>query len=239
MKLVVYVLCYDDKSTLSATEEYAGYPWARVVTLPDHPATGKYMEGGMFLSTLRELRNEWHDADFVGTLSWKASEKIDVSLVGKVAELAKESDVIALLPAGDLMIAQAVQCHPRFLEVWVPLLVSMGYDVGDTVSTDIPSFFCNYWLATPCWMDRFLDFYGKAAGAMDTLPSIQGSLWSDSFYGSHLPRERLEKVFGRPYVTYHPFIGERLASFFFWKEGAGLAKACLVKREYWETRFGN
>lgn len=227
MKLVVYVLCYDDKSTQSATEEYAGYPWARVVTLPDHPGTAKYMEGAMFLSTMRELRNEWHDADFVGTLSWKASEKIAVSLVDKVAELKKESDVVALLPANDLMIPHAVRHHPRFLEVWVPLLVSMGYDVTDTTSTEIPGFFCNYWLATPCWMDRFLDFYGKAAGAMDTLPGIQGALWSDSLYCSQLPRERIEKVFGRPYMAYHPFIGERLASFFFWKEGAVLSMAPL------------
>lgn len=245
MHVVVYVLCYDDTSAAAAQAAYANYPWARVVTLPDNPQTNRFMEGAAFLTTLPERRAEWESADFVGTLSWKAAEKIEVSLLDKVVNgvvasmdtQAGSTDVIALLPSSEALVRQALQCHPRFLEVWVPLLMHMGHSAQDAVSTNIPSFFCNYWLARPQWTARFLEFYAAAVHTLNTLHSIQEPLWSDAQYCTHLPLHRQYEVFGRPYITYHPFVCERLASFFFWKEGAVITLAPLGKKTFWQQYY--
>lgn len=235
MKLVIYVLCYDTQTMQHALKQYAPYDWARVVCLPSDTATSRYMEGAAFLKTLPELRAEWEGADMVGILSWKASVKIDITRVQQACEeaVAHKYDVLAFIPGVEHLLTQACRSHPRFLEVWVPLLMSLGHDAQDAVHSDMPAFYCNYWAATPSWMGRFLEFYQAAVRMMDTLPCIQTPLWENSSYGSHVPKEQCMRIYGRPYFPHHPFIGERLASFYFWKEKAEIAMASITQPSFW------
>lgn len=238
MKAVVYVLCYDEASTAAATREFAAWPWATVVTLPETEGASRFMEGAAFLGLLPERRAEWADADFVGTLSWKAGTKIGLDRLGGVLEGVKgTADAVAFLPSADHLMRHSVRCHPRFLEIWVPLLEAMGFAAGEAVHIDIPCFFCNYWAATPAWMDRFLEFYGRATRVLESLPSVQEPLWSDSGYGTQLSIERRMQIYGTPYIPYHPFVCERLACFFFWKHEAALVLAPLGKRPFWEVCY--
>ena len=231
MKLVVYVLCYDDTSEAAAKDEFEKHEWARVVRLPDDRRTGKYMEGAAFLGTLQSRKAEWHDADLVGTMSWKASLKIDVNAVADACRRCAGADVVTFLPSTDMLL-RSVLHHPRFLEVWVPLLSHLGYSAPDIVHSDMPAFYCNYWMATPAWMDRFMAFYARVHRALEDLPCIQDALWSHAGYPTHLTRERCIQVYGRPYIPYHPFVCERVPCFFFWKEGASIAPAPLGKAEF-------
>ena len=231
----MYVLCYDDASEEAASRGFARYDWATVTRLPDDPGLQRYMEGAAYLKTLHDNRAEWQDADLVGVLSYKAPSKIDVDVLRKVCEDTRGADVVALLPSIENMLAQAARGHPRFMEVWVPLLLSLGYEASDAVSNEIPAFYCNYWLATPTWMTKFLAFYGTVRHALDTLPGIQDALWSDAGYAN--TPERCMHVYGQPYIPHHPFVCERLACFYFWKEKATVALVPLGKKQFWQEFY--
>lgn len=238
MRVVVYVLAYDEESTREAHARFGGYDWARVVTLPDDPVANKYMEGAAFLSVLPARRAEWQDADFVGTLSWKAHQKICIpGHFDKLCAEMRHADVLALLPSTEHMLMQAVRCHPRFLEVWVPLLEKMGYAAKDVVSIKIPSLYCNYWLAKPAWMDKFLSFYARAVHLLETDEELQEPVCDSACYTTALPPERVMKIYGKAQVTYHPFINERLVCAFCHLEQAAVAMVPLGLGEFWRRHY--
>lgn len=238
MKAVVYVLAYDDASEARAREEYDKCAWARVVRLSGALPGARYMEGAAFLSLLPSLRDEWRDADFVGTLSWRASDKIHIPPnFERVLEEVRGSDVVALLPSTEKLLPQAVRSHPRFLECWVPLLLRLGVEPAEAVRDDVACFFCNYWLATPARMDEWLAWFARAVRVLDGAPEVQEALWSPSGYGSRLGPERLRAVYGVDYLPMMPFVAERLAPFFFSHTGAVVAALPLGLEEFWRALY--
>jgi hypothetical protein len=209
-------MCYDDASEKGAKEAFEQYRWARVVRLPDSEFQ-RYMEGVAFLELLPSLRHEWADVDMVGTLSWRAPAKIDVSKLERACvDVFREGfEAVAFMPSHLPFGYQASRCHPRFGEVWLALMEAMGVPFDD-MEDDIVTFFCNYWVATPRVMSEFCEFYRHAIEALEGLPpNVHEALWADSTYPTHVPIERLLKVYGRPYMPLHPFVGERLACLFF------------------------
>lgn len=236
MKVVVYILCYDAKSRASAEEEYGELEWAHILDLSPSPHT-KYMEGAAYLGLLKEREDEWKDADFVGTLAWRASSKISMVDMQRLCEQERHADVLALLPSCELLVCQAVRFCVRFLEVWIPTLLELGYSLTDAIDHKIPSFYCNYWLAKPEWMRRFMDFFTEAVGVLETHQPIQEALWSCPGYGTSLSDEACLKIYGKPYIPYHPFVTERLACFYFWKEHANLAMIPLGKGDFWTRHY--
>jgi hypothetical protein len=216
MKIVVYVLCYHDISFARAHEEYGSFPWARILRLD---GISKYLEGVMYLDVLESLRHEWGDADYVGTLSWKARDKINIPDMHELCVRAAGADVIALMPCSRRLLEQATSQHARFGEVWTGVLERLGYAPGDATDPSIPAFFCNYWLAPPRRMDEYCAFYRRAVAVLETEGALQDALWSDSGYANWgtLSRERCVRMYGVPYFPYHAFMCERLPCFFFWK----------------------
>jgi len=238
MKLVLYVLCYDDASEEGARERFGKHPWATILRLHDDPRASKFMEGAAYLGALKERRQEWEHADYVGTVAWRATDKIRIlDDLDAHLERAKPADVVAFLPSCESLVRMAVSCHPRFLEIWTPLLQHMGYDAQDTLRHDMPNFCCNYWVASPDWLARFMDFYEQAVERLETLPSIQEALWSDAFYTTKLGTERCLEIYKKPYIPYHPFVSERLACFFFWREEARVVLMSLGKSEFWHKHY--
>lgn len=218
LKIVVYVLCYDADTEAHARREFEGVPWARVMFIP----TTMYLEGAAYAHSLLRCRHEWADADYVGTLSWKAVQKLALPHIPRVCARRPDADVIALLPGLYPLLEEPMTSRPEFKDVWVPLLCRLGYSAEDAASPDIPTFYCNYWLCRPPWMDRYITFFVQAKGLLDTWPRIQEALWSDSDYEAQMPVERCRQIWGVPYYPFHPFVGERLPCFFFWKEGASV-----------------
>jgi hypothetical protein len=217
MKVVIFVLCYDAASQHEASKVYGGLPWARVTRIP----TTMYMEGVMYWMWLDQFRHVWHDADFVGTLSWNASTKL---VIPDMEQLGRQADqlgagVVAVHSSRDDLVGQATKCHPRFMEVWVTLLEEMGYTREDATSRQIPAFFCNYWMARPPLMERYVAWFRRARILLDTCAAIQEPLWSDSGYPGRLRGQRCMAIWARPYYPHHCFVVERLPCFFFWKSG--------------------
>ncbi|NBU16993.1 MAG: hypothetical protein EBS48_08270 [Actinobacteria bacterium] len=182
-----------------------------------------YRESVMYTDVLAQRRDEWKDVDYVGTLSWKALDKIgDVDIQDAVDAAcrygSRAPDVCAFFTAPcQNLLAHAKGCHPRFLEIWVPLLQALGYDDRRIMDPGVPCFYGNYWAATPAWMDKYIEFFVRAKDVLDVGPSWQDALWSDSCYH---PGYSTRQVHGLPHLPYHSLVGERLPCFFFWAEGA-------------------
>lgn len=223
MKIVVYVLCHDDHSRRVATEAHAGSSWARVLHIP----TTRYLENVVYEHVLGDRPGEWVDADFVGTLSWKAhlGTRLPPRMHELGAALRGAYDVVAFVspahaPFASAMVEHAAAAHPPFLAVWVPLLRELGIPEEEAVSDAIPGFFCNNWMATPAWMALYTAFFQRARRLLDTLPGVRDALWSSSGYRGAIPRERLMEIYGVPYYPMHAFVCERLPCVFFWRHGA-------------------
>lgn len=239
-KVVVYILCYDDASEQRAHREYGGADrkeWARVLRLPGN---SKYMEGEMYLSVLLSRKHEWEDAAYVGTLAYKASDKIYVPDISALCERMRqrEVDVISLMYLPEPALCQSMQSHARFLEVWAPLMLQLGYSVHDAVSSEFPLLLANYWLATPHWMLKYCAFYARAVRVLETHEALQASLWSYSAYRTHLSMERCMHIYGKPYIPYHPFVSERLPGFFFYHEKANIETVPESSEIFWKLYYG-
>lgn len=231
----MYVLCYDNASEAQARSIFGPLQWASVMRL----GPSKWMEGQVFMGLLEARRHEWEDADFVGTLSWRSPEKINIPDFTQLCTHLSGADVIGLLPMPEPLLKSACLRHPRFVDVWFPLLRALGYSAADILNEEMPTFMCNYWLATPHWMQRYCDFYKRATHVLEHEPELQGALWSHSGYSSGLTPTQLQGIFGKPYYPHHPFVCERLPCFFFWKEGAVVAMTPpLVTERFWLQMYG-
>ncbi len=179
----------------------------------------------MYMSVLEQIEDEWKDADFVGTISWRASRKVRIprdldATLARTGITPASHDVVALAPLGEPALAQATRYHARFLEIWGPLLVGLGYSPAAALSDEIPGFASNYWLATPTWMRHYIGFMKRVRPELETRVEIQEPLFANPMYGRLYPPETCRRLWGRDYAPYHPFVCERLPCFFFWFHGA-------------------
>jgi hypothetical protein len=176
----------------------------------------------MYSSWLLEHIEEWRECDYVGTLSWKAPQKIPVpDMQALTSHLAFRSpDVVPFFPCHESIILQAERHHPLFRELWCGLTRELGISEERAIDPTIPLFFCNYWMARPSWMLRYMEFFKKAQHVLDTCEAIQANLWTDSRFDKVISDEKCMEIFGKPYYPYHCFLCERLPCLFFKLEGA-------------------
>ena len=233
MRILVYVLCDRSSRIEDATKVFGQYAWARIITIP----TTFWLENVMYLTLLNARRDEWKDVDYVGCISWKASEKIvttDVLAVVKevcAATGTKPPDVIPLGCAPYPLIQQATAHHPLFERIWTPVIEALGYHPDYST---LVAFYYNYWLATPQWMDRYIAEFHRFVITLESMPSIQPLLWSDAAYDGRQSDEVCMTIYGVPYYPYHTFLCERFPCVYFHEMGAHisgvLAKEALSRR---------
>jgi hypothetical protein len=223
---LIYVLCPNTAAVEKAREVYADKKWARIIWIP----STFYLESVAYFHTLASRTLEWQHADYVGCIGWSAYDKLNsLDLDDVIAQSPNNADVVAFMFRGDHLVATADKWHPNFSKIWIPTLESMGYKIEDIVSTEIPSFYCNYWAARPSHMAAYIAFFQKFKVQLENLYDIQGCVWSDSLYkdrGTDIAKlndEQCMTIWGVPFYTYHPFVCERLPCFFFWSIHAKLA----------------
>ena len=247
--LLVYVTYYDDDSLLLARSVFAGVSWARFVKA----SPSLFFENSVLATTLwvrssrltgahslssvlQEHQGEWEGVDYVGLLSPKATLKVGtdgLSLLQHVEQSvrdARHADVVALLAPGELLRRQAQMTHGAdFVGVWHEVLRRLNFTEHEVrLADDLDVFFCNYWLARPHWLKRYLRFLRAAMGLMESDASLRSLLRGDARY-SEGSVSVAKNVFGSPFYQYHPFICERLPVVFF-----ALNDACVFRSR---TRF--
>ena len=161
MRVIVYVVCPDAASLAFARERFATYDWARPVE-------------GVFPGAVRERRDDWKDAHFVGAVSFDAHMHVALhALAGVLADVAA-ADVVALLPSTVGAVQDGCEQHPDFLDAWTRALGAC--DLDDVEHPDIPCFLLNYWLASPACMDMYLEHHERVAAALRATPSAAAGL---------------------------------------------------------------
>jgi hypothetical protein len=227
----IYILAPTAKDLEAAKTRFSTYAWARPILIP----TTFYLESVMYYHILPLRRDEWVHADYVGTLSHTAAQKLTtLDTVTDVLRGASDENahIAAFMYRGDPLLATAEKWHPGFLHIWAPLLRFHGFPTDKILSESIPSFYANYWAAVPDAMDQYIDFFKKVKISLEVLPSLSETVWKDSEYGARtgiagLTSDRCLEIWGVPWYPFHPFLFERLPCFFFWVNGGKIFGARL------------
>lgn len=224
---MLYVVCHDNYSKGYAMLHYGELPFVRLHKIP----TTQYFESHMYIESIPSLQDEWEAKDYVGTITWRAKQKMILPDFG--AELSKakrtDSDVIVFMqpkcPKQQNMINWAQNCHRHFEYLWCIFCEQLGYTPEQYRSTEFPAFYCNYWMAKPEWMTKYVAHVQKAYDILESFDTEDGlfqkRLNSNSGFFCKVPRP------GIPYVTYHCFLMERLPCLFFWAQGAKIHDATV------------
>ena len=206
MKLLIYVLCYNQDSYNVASNEYGNKEGYKNVYIE----STNLLENIMYDSWLLDHQDEWKEYDYVGTISWKASQKCDLpdlNILQKNLQI-YNPDIF------EANLVEMSRCHPNFEYLWVKTLSQFK---SDALNPDILPFLSNYWITKPVLMYEYIEFFKKTKQVLDNYKEIQEKLWEDSKYYHHtLSVEKCLELFNKPYYTHHPFIYERIPCFFFW-----------------------
>lgn len=217
----IYILCFDDTSENKAHQMATTYDWARVMRIP----STKYFENVVFFETLHNVHDDWKDMDFVGTLSYSCEKK--GVLLQRVDECIRslqpeQIDVVAFLGGEYPMLPHSEYIHPGFGKVWTKMWSALH--VTPHISNNIQKgFYCNYWMAKPTWLVRFMRFQCRVKTVLEEDKDIQPFVCADSGYMRYkqdINMSNIWSIFQQPFYTFHPFLLERVAPLFFKITGA-------------------
>jgi hypothetical protein len=211
--IVIYVLYWDPEELKREKEEkrYSQYPWARPILMTHQDATFE----NAFWEQLRELSHEWRDVDRVGVIGANAFKKINIQhLNKKIATISTSTSTTTLPPITFFMDSrEKVNSVPEHLHPHLrPLLLNALRDLQ--LPFDSTMAYCNYWMATPALMSRFLEW--EVTICRPYLKS-RPFIWADAKYTSTTPlaKGRLIALWGNPFYPHYPFVMERLVKAFF------------------------
>lgn len=223
-RYIIYVLAPTQRDYDKARENFKLYEWARPVFIP----TTFYLESVAYFLTLPRLYKEWEHADYVGTIAHSAITKLAsipaiLTILRHATE--KQTDVAAFMYRGDPLVDTAEKWHPGFRKLWLETLKHLGYAEDKILSPEIPSFYANYWAATPLMMCKYIDFFYHFKIALETLKTVRDDVLEDASYSSRgteiakIPATKCMEIWGVPWYPFHPFLCERLPCFFYWALG--------------------
>ena len=202
-----------------------------------------YFESYAFANIFPKDFSAWDNYVYVGTISWKFSEKVGMkpNIIPKIMSSINslEVDVIGFLYSrfnGSLVSITNVH-HPKFSQIWILLMESFGdrFTTEQVKECCLEIFFANYWIGKVKLVKQLSIFHKEVQDRMDFLPSIQQDLWSDAKYiscGSNMKQTPLQDIFNRSYYTYHPFILERISPFYFAALNASIVNAKTIINKY-------
>lgn len=209
-KVRLYILCHTDEKYESAKKIYQKFSWA-------HPIRMKYQDctfENAFWQQLAEIYEEWRDLEMVGTLSFSAHAKIDLSLVDEIIQNKVYNPLYFHFKSTPVLVEDSVDArgHPHLLEIWSDTLKVLGLETTNEC-------FSNYWMCAPVLMNGFLTWY-----FLEALPAVirHPLAFTDAKYSGTLKDSELISLWGEPYYPHVPFIFERLNKCFFDKVIKGI-----------------
>jgi hypothetical protein len=204
MKVVIYVLCYNDQTEATARAHWGMYDWARVYRLKRRT---ELFEGVMYEQELMDLEDEWKDADYVGTIAYSYLRKYPHNKDYLLTKLATLSGDFVGLIEGETNPYYTTDVMRGYMET---LIRQAGFKVSPTQSW----VFANYWCCPPSVMKTFIRWFNaKWLPLLYALPNV----WDDANHNSpNRPTDaELTLNVGKPYYPYHPFLTERIVSVYF------------------------
>lgn len=194
-----------------------------------NPDCTVFFENSVIQDLVQKQKQTQGDAEYFGVVSYKLREKI-----GETIESWKNNKNIAnksirkftpeqfqhelLKGKPDAMsfqrhmghdpISYANKFHPGFSGYFQHILKKVGYNWSPTYLENV--FYCNYFVAKNEIYEKYVnDMLAPAMEVMKNMPELM----RDSHYPHKLP-ENLKEKFGVNHYPYHPFICERMFSYF-------------------------
>lgn len=219
-KYRIYILSYNNSTLSSSIGYFHKYSWAKCISID----TTVYLENIMYDSWLSTNINDWIRYDYVGTLSWRSPIKIKMPELNslKLAQKLEDNsfEIVSFNRIRKPLLKYAVSCHGDiYKSLWINILEQLGFNLGEILDSKIPNFVCNYWMARPTVMQKYIEFFHKVKNVIINNSDIQNDLWSDSHYNGYVSKIKLMQIFNKPYYPMLPFILERLPCFFCYHYG--------------------
>lgn len=173
----------------------------------------KFLENQVILDLWRS--GDYLEADYFGVFSWKFKNKItkDYEFICDQIKRNPDADIYSFFGVkGQANVwKQADIWHPLFSKIGKLIFEKLGLPDPTTLPT--PPIYSNHWLAKKEIFDIYVSTLLKPVmELMDSDPEISGLCWNDSGYNvrSKASPEICQKIFGKEYYPYHPFVLERL-----------------------------
>jgi len=186
-----------------------------------NPLSDETLESGV-IRRLFESEDYRHH-EYFGVVSHKFYKKLkkDSNYVKRTIENDEDkADVYSFFSKLDKvnLVLQGDNWHPLFSDIYRLLAdkLDWGIDFSDK-SLKMEPIYSNHWIASTDTFEEFcLDFLIPVMDTINESKVLRDLCNQDANYISRekLSPELCEKVFDRPYYTYHPFILERLFPIF-------------------------
>ena len=240
---MLFVLCHSPETLQQAQRIYSHYSWGHhIYYLPSTHLLETYFYTNILDKLIHPDSNETKPR-WVGSISWKAHEKVNLTVVNEMLIDSRlyhdpQVDVLAFydpfLFEATTLWSQSETAHPGLMSLMERILLGI-HETKDNIALlrqgypKFKSFFGTYFVAREPRMREYLTWLRKVMKFMHRDPVTRRALWSDSHYRGDV--KVAVKVFGKHNdvnYPFHPFLGERLVQYYFNSRKHGIVCA----REY-------
>ena len=193
-----------------------------------------FFETLMYREFLPEYESEWKDLDYVIIGTYKTVLGIQIHpgihFTLTLAEIkeklllardytglnkGRKAEIIPFLRGKSLLMPMTLYFHGEdFLIAWNGILEALGYSMKDiNYFTAINPFYRNVYIIKPQLLQKLVAFMQKAMKVAETDPKVKSLLEKDAKYVGG-KEEVARRVFNASYYHLHPFVFERLPSFY-------------------------
>ena len=232
-KCILYLVAHDSQSEhlarkFSACKE----SWIQ----PVHINSTVFFESIIYRDIFPLYQKEWELYDYVATATYKTVAKQlhynkftqNLDLIYNSLLIAKSGnyDIVPFLRSGSGTMSFCLYFHGKqFRTAWDALLLELGYTIEIIRSHDeMKSFYRNIFIIKPKILKELMGFMSRAMHIATTNPMVKELLQVDSQYKEGSEEVSL-RIFGTKYYQLHPFIFERLPSFYLHASGANICAA--------------
>ena len=205
---IIYILCHNEENLNHSFVIYEKYSWAKPILMKYQD----YSFENSFLIQLSEIEKDWEGYDMIGTLSYSAFKKINLDIVDTIiTNNLFEPNVYYHFMDSTVSIPNSnTKKHPYFDVIWKNALI-------DLKLLDVTESNCNYFMCKPIIMKYFINWYvNKCSKTLINYPYIfEDALYTGKDYSNSVSKEKLIKIWGKPYYPHYIFIAERLNKSFF------------------------
>jgi hypothetical protein len=184
-----------------------------------------FFESTIYRDVFPPLFAQWDQLDYVITGTYKTVAKQlhyngftqSLDQIKQLLQVARDGDydVLPFLRSGSGTMSFCLYFHgPGFKLAWDALLLELGYSVTTIRSLDeAKPFYRNIFIMKPVVLKQLSEFMARAMDVVTNNEKVRSLFQQNSNYkeGS---AEVATRIFGTSYYQMHPFIFERLPSFF-------------------------
>ena len=231
----MYLISHDAKSTSISREIsscLSSAAWLKLQQITSTP----FFESIVYTEVLQARMAEWRNIDFVITGTYKTVsgrvrrwEHVQTfQEIARLLEVAKQGnwDVVPFLRSGSGMMSNCLYWHKKgFKLAWDGILRAMNYSHQEVRQHyEMKPFFRNVYIIKTSVLPGLVDFMHRAIRVASSDQQVAALLAKDSNYKEGNV-EVARRIFGTDYYQLHPFIFERLPSFYLHHIGASICHA--------------